>query len=426
MQTHHRNSFVSVQTEGAILPVDLLQRIANRKLDGLGEADYHVTPGQKLNEAISDSWNRMLGAWTAFRSAASKLPESDAATSVTRERWLLPLFSELGYGRLQPAKSIELEGKTYPISHLWGTVPIHLVGCGVSLDKRSPGVTGASRTPPHSMVQELLNRAEGHLWAFVSNGLRLRILRDTVSLTRQAYVEFDLETMMEGQAYSDFALLWLLCHESRVEGDRPEQCWLERWSRSAQEDGTRALDQLRNGVQKAIEALGLGFLEHSANTGLIEKLRSGQLDKQDYYRQLLRLVYRLLFLFAAEDRGLLLNPGSSNEAKDLYVQHYSTARLRRLAERKRGTRHSDLWYVLSLVMQKLGEDSGCEALALSALGSFLWSSKAIPDLGGLQLTNGALLEAVRELAFTVDGQARRPVDYRNLGAEELGSVYESL
>jgi hypothetical protein len=32
----------------------------------------------------------------------------------------------------------------------------------------------------------------------VRNGLRLRILRDNVSLTRQAYVEFDLEAMMNG------------------------------------------------------------------------------------------------------------------------------------------------------------------------------------------------------------------------------------
>ena len=35
-----------------------------------------------------------------------------------------------------------------------------------------------------------------------------------------------------------------------------------------------------------------------------------------------------------------------------------------------------------------------------------------------------MLEAIRELAYVEGG--RRPVDYRNLGAEELGSVYESL
>ena len=34
----------------------------------------------------------------------------------------------------------------------------------------------------------------------------------------------------------------------------------------------------------------------------------GRLDKQDYYRELLRLAYRLIFLFVTEDRDVLLEP----------------------------------------------------------------------------------------------------------------------
>jgi hypothetical protein len=49
------------------------------------------------------------------------------------------------------------------------------------------------------------------------------LLRDNISLTRQAYVEFDLEAMMAGEAYPDFVLLWLLLHQSRFEAERPDQ-----------------------------------------------------------------------------------------------------------------------------------------------------------------------------------------------------------
>ena len=80
---------------------------------------------------------------------------------------------------------------------------------------------------PHSLLQEYLNRSDEALWGFTSNGLRLRALRDNASLTRAAYVEFDLEAMMAGELYSDFSLLWLVCHQSRVErqesGDRSEK-----------------------------------------------------------------------------------------------------------------------------------------------------------------------------------------------------------
>jgi len=428
MQTRSRDLFTTIHIEGAILPPDLLQRIAagDPGLEGLTPDAYHLIEGEKINEVTSRSWNRLLGAWAAFQEHLAALPESDAATSLTREKWLLHLFRELGYGRLTPARAIEIEGKSYAVSHAWQNMPIHLVGWGIDLDRRTAGVAGASRSSPHSMMQELLNRAEDRLWALLSNGRRLRILRDNVSLTRQAWVEFDLEAMMRGEVYADFVLLWLLCHQSRVESARPENCWLERWSRAAQEQGTRALDQLRSGVEAAIAALGSGFLRHPGNKTLRQRLFAAELDKQDFYRQLLRLVYRLIFLFVAEERRLLLLPEAVDEAKRRYYEYYSTRRLRRLAARRRGSKHADLYQGLMVVLRKLGDEGGSPELALPALGSFLFSAQAAPDLDGAQIANRDFLEAIRHLAVISDGRSRRQVDYRNLGAEELGSVYESL
>ncbi len=421
-------TFTTVRTEGGLLPSDILARIAggDRMLDGLTPEAYHISKGERLNEVVSRSWNRMKGAWTHFQEAASKLPEGDQGTTVTRERWLLVLFQELGYGRLPPARGLELEGKTYPISHMWWRSPIHLVGFRVDLDRRSAGVVGAARTSPHGLVQEYLNRSADLLWGFVSNGHRLRILRDNVSLTRQAWVEFDLEAMMEDEVYPDFVLLWLLAHQSRVEGERPEECWLEKWVHAARDQGTRALESLRSGVEEAIRILGAGFLAFPGNHRLLERLRSGALKRDDYYRQLLRLVYRLLFLFVAENREVLLNPEADPKAKDRFLRYYSTARIRRLAERMRGTVHPDLYRGFKVIMVGLGNDEGCPPLGLPALGSFLWSREAIPDLLEADLKNGHLLEAVRSLAFTRKEKLLRSVDYKNLGAEELGSVYESL
>ena len=65
-------------------------------------------------------------------------------------------------------------------------------------------------------------------------------------------------------------------------------------------------------------------------------------------------------------------------------------------------------------------------LALPALGSFLWSPDSTPDLNDADLTNHDFLETLRRLAFTRRHKVLRPVDYRNLGAEELGGIYESL
>ena len=85
--------------------------------------------------------------------------------------------------------------------------------------------------------------------------------------------------------------------------------------------------------------------------------------------------------------------------------------------------------MLRLVLTALGDDHGLPGLALPSLGSMLFASgaqSATLSLDVCALANQDLLEAVRALAFVVDRSVRRPVDFRNLGSEELGSVYEAL
>lgn len=80
-------SFTAVKTKGAILPADLLHRIADgRDLDGLKPTDYHLSPNECLNEAINRSWNRCLGARQGFDDQRKCLPETDRGTTLTCER----------------------------------------------------------------------------------------------------------------------------------------------------------------------------------------------------------------------------------------------------------------------------------------------------------------------------------------------------
>lgn len=422
-----QQSFQTVRSEGGLLPIDILQRIAaqDKDLPGLTPDAYHLPPGGRFGEAISSAWIRVLASWHNFQDALARLPENDPATTLTREKFLLPLFEELKFGRLpKKTNSFEVDGRSYAISHEYHRSPIHMLGCRVSLEDRVAGLAGAAKSSPHGLVQDLLNRSEQHLWGFLTNGLLLRILRDHHSLTQQAYVEFDLQAMLDGEHYSDFVLLWLLCHQSRIEAERPEECWLERWMQAARDEGISALDKLRDGVEQAIAALGTGFLKHPRNSALKADLHSGDLDKQEYFRELRNLVYRCIFLFVAEDRGVLLDPDASTEARARYDRYYSTRKLRTLSDRRRGGPHGDLWQGLRLVMDKLYE--GCPELGLPALGSFLWSPNAVPNLRRAECANEFLLAAARALCFFTRGNLRFLVNWRQVGADELGSIFESL
>jgi len=445
------SDFQTIHSEGGLLPPDLMRHILDpkEKIPGTQPEDYGLPENERINETITQSWNRLRRYWAEFRDAAQKLSDGEAGTGLTNDRWSLPLLRELGFGLLPTSPGPEVGGRTYAISRFFGPTPIHLIGCGLSLDRRAAGVRGAAIANPHGLVQEFLNRSEGCLWAIVSNGLRLRILRDNQALSRQSFLEFDLEAMFAGEVFSDFVLLWLMAHATRFvpqTGDRPESCWLEQWTKLAEEQGTRALGDLRQGVESALEILGQGFVGHPRNTALREALRSGRLSLHDFHGQLLRVVYRLIFLFVAEDRKLdnisLLHPrddsGAARQARERFAAHYSTARLRELASRIKGSRHGDLWQQFNLLVGALSGEERFEAarrhLALPILGSLLWSPASTSALNALslsgadgsELANADFLEAVRCLAFTRQGKVLRPVDYKNLGSEELGGVYESL
>src|SRR5207244_490517 len=153
--------------------------------------------------------------------------------------------------------------------------------------------------------------------------------------------------------------------------------------------------------------LGEGFTSHPKNTALRNALRTGQVPTADFHGQLLRVVYRLIFLFVAEDRPLdgqpLLHPRDDSDAartaRERYATHYGTARMRELAGKIKGSRHSDLWRQFQLLGNALSGDpafaAAREHLALPVLGSFLWSPGSTAALNDAELTNHDLLEALR-------------------------------
>lgn len=432
----------AVQVVGGLVPPGLFSRIHTgdvRATESLTPSSYHLPGRETVRDAANRSWTYLRGAWREWREHTAAQPAGNVGTGAARERWLLVLMRELGYGQLPALRGgLDVDGTEYPVSHAWQHVPVHLLGPGVQLDKRNAGVAGAARAP-QAMVQELLNRSEAHLWAVLSNGIRLRLLRDSTALAGSAYVEFDLEAIFDGELFAEFLLLWQLCHVSRLEKrggtDAPAaDCWLEAWRGEAVEGGTRALNQLRDGVERALTELGSGFLAHPDNGRLRDALSSGELSTDAYHRALLRLVYRLLFLSVAEERGVLLHDASA-ETADRYARYFSVGRLRRLSRVRAGGPHGDLWQSLVVVLRALGGD-GLPALGLPALAGLFdpddqplggQDGAKVDHLVACSLPNSPLLTAMRHLGW-IYGKAERvqPVDYRNLGAEELGSVYESL
>ncbi|GGZ88344.1 Eco57I restriction-modification methylase domain-containing protein [Streptomyces echinoruber] len=430
--TRNALAFTAVTTVGGLLPADMLLRIAEaRNLPGTKPADYGLPASVPVRDEAERAWEYLKPLWRDLRAALPCDPHTGAPAADPTGRagtdWLAQLFRKLDFGALTEVGAAGVPAdsdpeKRFPVSHRHGPALVHLIPWNQELDKRpAPG-----QVPPQSMLQDCLNRTEAHLWAVLTNGRRLRLLRDSSSFATAAYVEFDLEAIFDGELFSEFVLLYSLLHASRFEvpeGTPASGCWLEKWRTVAIESGSRALDHFRDGVQAALTVLGTGFLRHPHNDRLRENL-----DVHAFQTALLRLVYRMIFLFVAEDRGALLDPEADELARERFSRYFSTARLRRQALRRLGTAHDDQYRVLELLIEALGSEKGRPELGLKGLGGLFNDTPADAPLRGARLANRDLFEAVKHLARVRDaGSGRwRPVDYLHMGAEELGSVYEAL
>ncbi len=427
--------FDTLRLEGSLFVPELLERAASGEATFQKETDYAIPKGLKLHDEYGRAFRIATATWQSFAPQTARA-DLDAA-AVTRAFAVDFLRQCLGYTDLAPLGApIQLGDRGFPVTAqaLGGRLPVIIAPHHLGLDDPDPRFaiigSGSRKKSAHQLAQEFLNASTDSLWAIVTNGKTLRLLRDADTLTRPNFLEFDLETILrdDQHRYADFSALWRILHASRAgePAAAPAESIWEKWKSEGHAQGLRVRDGLRDGVTEAILILGRGFLAHPDNTVLRQRLHDGTLTLDDYFQQFFRLIYRCLFLFCTEERDLLHTPDSSPAARQAYATGYSLRRFRKRSLRQSAhDPHGDLWQSLRIVFRSLAH--GQEKLALPALGG-LFAETQCPDLDSASLSNRDLLSAMRELRWFFDKKTgkRSAIDYRNMGTEELGSVYESL
>jgi len=422
-----------------------------------------------LEERIATAWELLLERWDAIR---NDLPALDV--SQARSRWLLPLFEALDFRPvyLRGDTILDEAGKLrFPLSHRgWdgeGTPVLHTVVPSQDLDGRMVAGRGVKVKSPHDILQAFLNTSPADRWAILTNGILLRLLRDYHHTFTKGYVQFDLESVFETRNYGDFRALYRMCHASRFvpppplpdgergpggEGVMP----LEQFYKDSIATGVKVGEDLRGQVRQAIETLGNGFLDGELIRLLAGDVKRESVKREDvkreesitdhvsrftpssllqqYYAEILHVVYRILFLLFAEQRGML--PGRNS----LYATSYSIAALRARAEGDLPAEDdfTDLWEGLKVTFRMVRE--GVPELGIFGYDGVLFAEDQTPLLDGLPsplpglgegpgvraIRNSDLLHAIRALTLVEREGVLQRISYADLGVEELGSIYESL
>jgi len=257
--------YVAIRSEGGLIPYDLLDKIANEDVPGQKPSDFGLSKGRRLTDEISRVWSDAQSLWDIIRRRRESLSEKDPyGTTLTRDRWIVPLLSDaemLGFDLKLQASALVLDNLTFNLSHRSGegedAIPIHVEGLKIDLDKR---LHTKLRTSPQAMVQEFLNHSEV-LWGLVTNGLTLRLLRNSSRTSRPTYIEFDLESILEGNRFAEFAIFYRLCHRSRFPrlGQDPSECLLEKYYQQSIDEGSRVREGGRRAWQSGRASCGLAY-----------------------------------------------------------------------------------------------------------------------------------------------------------------------
>ncbi|MFM7447470.1 MAG: DUF559 domain-containing protein [Leptolyngbyaceae cyanobacterium] len=213
-------------------------------------------------------------------------------------------------------------------------------------------------------------------------------------------------------------------------------------------DQQEVTDQLGYQVRRAVEVLvqAISLWERSANarTDKIDLLKD--IAESQLYEAALTVMMRLVFLFCAEERGLLLL------GDPIYDQHYAVSTLReqlRSHADQHGEevleRRSDAWCRLLATFRAVYGGIFHDTLQLPAYGGSLFDPDRFPFLEGrgqgtewksneadpLRINNRIvlhLLEALQILQIRVPGGGVEPrrLSFQELGIEQIGHVYEGL
>ena len=421
-----RIAFDALSIRGGLLGADWLAKVAQLQAASQAPTDYRVPKGLQIRDEIARSWRIAQAHFAQMETGRASGGDGRALA----ERFVEAFLGDaLGFRPVARAAPKTIGEGVYPVRFfgLGDRVPIVVAPVGAGLDAPLAEFgDDRRRRSAFGLLQEILNASSAALWGLATDGLSLRIARDNASLTRPAWIEADLSRIFTEDLYSDFAALWLLAHESRFGGadDPPETCPLEAWREAGREEGTRAREKLSDGFRQALEILGQGFLSHAANRKLRSALHAGELTTADYFNQLLRLVYRLVFLLTVEERNLLHPRDASEPVRRLYADGYGLRRLRdRAVRRSAHDREGDLWESVRIVFRSLA--AGEPRLGLPAL-SGLFAPEESPDLDVSKLENRALLGALFRLAWLREKAGLVRVNWRDMGPDELGYVYEGL
>ncbi|MDQ7034881.1 MAG: hypothetical protein Q9P01_08605 [Anaerolineae bacterium] len=282
----------------------------------------------------------------------------------------------------------------------------------VDLDKATK-----SHRSPRKQIDEYLNYSELP-WGILTNGREWRLYERNSSKYNHFY-SVDLEALLNENDINTFLYFYLFFRREAFTTN-----WLNDVLKGSKDYAETLRDSLERQIFTALEDIAQGFLEYRRNR--LEKPPTKE-TLTTIYEESLVLLYRLLFIFYAESRGILPVDNDEYSKRSLGEIAKDADHLVQFLKKvgaddtKLYTRLNDLFFLI---------DEGNIAYNLPAYNGKLFNESAHVFLAKKAVGDSYLAQAIDKLARITVRRGRNnervTVDYQDLEISHLGTIYEKL
>ena len=403
---------------------------------------YFLTDGIKA----TDEWKNSVShpeTFAAFSTAISDLFEKfvrfkNPNESVTEQDMIRPVLELLGWMDYLPQQGAarnedipdhllfaNAESKTHAAAERnasdrfrYATVVEESKRFGLSLDSRDK-TDKVQVNSPHGQILRYLSTAdiesESQIrWGILTNGGVWRLYDYRARPRASGYYEADLTALIKSDSEDELRIFYLLF---RRDAFTLQQGATTTFLETALTEGRQYEEKVAKDLSSIVFKLVFPDLVSAladATTENLSQIREAALI----------FLYRLLFVLYAEDRGLL--PVNDSRYDDYGLRKIRNEIANRTEQKDTFSARVSNYYD-SLVNLFRIIDEGDPSIGLPPYNGGLFASQAAPMLEKVRLPDSKIAPIIYSLSHVQDPHGtHRFVNYRDMSAQQLGSIYERL
>ena len=330
---------------------------------------------------------------------------------VESKRWMRPLGHRSGKEETEPSPQMPLDFAHDP-----------------DRTKKRPVLETAPSTQMLHYLRRVGDLTEGKLrWGILTNGARWRLYFAGARSPSVQFFEVDLTRILNISEYDEEVPK--LNEDDRRHCLRVFTLMLRREAFLPSEEHTRtfherSIDEGRRYEERVAKDISeLVFQEIFPELVAAVAAAAPDAPPPEVREAALVILYRLLFILYAEDRNLL-------PVRDTRYDDYGLRKVRDNIERRKNFRDTfstsatPYWSAFDDLCRLI--DGGDASIGLPPYNGGLFDPERTPLIERVRLHDQIMANIIDALSFEKTPQGRRYINYRDLGVQQLGSIYERL